>query len=129
MPTATPETVKPLNISFVHLGCPKNLVDTETMLGSLEQDGHTIVADETDADMVLVNTCAFIEEAQKESVQTLVRLAEGGKRLLISGCLAQKFQGELLDLFPEADAVVGTHQVADVASVVRKIQQGERVLA
>jgi ribosomal protein S12 methylthiotransferase len=129
MPTATPETVKPLNISFVHLGCPKNLVDTETMLGSLEQDGHTIVADETQADMVLVNTCAFIEEAQKESVQTLVRLAEGGKRLLISGCLAQKFQGELLDLFPEADAVVGTHQVADVASVVRKIQQGERVLA
>ena len=129
MSTATPKTVKPLNISFVHLGCPKNLVDTETMLGSLEQDGHTIVADESTADMVLVNTCAFIEEAQKESVQTLVRLAEGGKRLLISGCLAQKFQGELLDLFPEADAVVGTHQVADVASVVRKVQQGERVLA
>jgi ribosomal protein S12 methylthiotransferase len=129
MPTATSETVKPLNIGFVHLGCPKNLVDTETMLGRLEQDGHTIVADETDADMVLVNTCAFIEDAQKESIQTLVRLAEGGKRLLISGCLAQKFQGELLDLFPEADAVVGTHQVADVASVVRKVQQGERVLA
>ena len=128
-PSATEEKPKSLNIGFVHLGCPKNLVDTETMLGSLEQDGHRIVADETEADMVLVNTCAFIEEAQKESVQTLVRLAEGGKRLLISGCLAQKFQGELLELFPEADAVVGTHQVADVASVVRKVQQGERVLA
>jgi ribosomal protein S12 methylthiotransferase len=128
-PVATEENVKPLNIGFVHLGCPKNLVDTETMLGSLEQDGHRIVADEAEADMVLVNTCAFIEEAQEESVQTLVRLAEGGKRLLISGCLAQKFQGELLELFPEADAVVGTHQVADVASVVRKVQQGERVLA
>ncbi len=128
-PSATEEKPKSLNIGFVHLGCPKNLVDTETMLGSLEQDGHRIVADEAEADMVLVNTCAFIEEAQEESVQTLVRLAEGGKRLLISGCLAQKFQGELLELFPEADAVVGTHQVADVASVVRKVQQGERVLA
>jgi ribosomal protein S12 methylthiotransferase len=128
MPTAT-ESNTSLNISFVHLGCPKNLVDTETMLGKLEADGHHIVADEREADMVLVNTCAFIEEAQQESVETLVRLAGNGKRLLISGCLAQKFQGELLDLFPEADAVVGTHQVADVASVVRKVQQGERVLA
>jgi ribosomal protein S12 methylthiotransferase len=125
----THETPAPLNISFVHLGCPKNLVDTETMLGKLEADGHRIVGDEAEADMVLVNTCAFIEEAQQESVETLVRLAEHGKRLLISGCLAQKFQGELLELFPEADAVVGTHQVADVASVVRKVQQGERVLA
>lgn len=118
-----------LSIGFVHLGCPKNLVDTETMLGYLERDGHTIVASEAEADVVLVNTCAFIEAAQQESVQTLVGLAEQGKRLLISGCLAQKFQGELLDLFPEADAVVGTHQVADVASVVRRVQQGERVLA
>jgi ribosomal protein S12 methylthiotransferase len=125
MPTTTSPNAA-LNISFVHLGCPKNLVDTETMLGKLEADGHHIVADEREADMVLVNTCAFIEEAQQESVETLVRLAGNGKRLLISGCLAQKFQGELLDLFPEADAVVGTHQVADVASVVRKVQQGER---
>jgi ribosomal protein S12 methylthiotransferase len=131
-PTATDVSalsVKPMAISFVHLGCPKNLVDTETMLGLLERDGHKIVATEAEADMVLVNTCAFIDEAQKESVQCLVNLAEQGKRLLISGCLAQKFQGELLELFPEADAVVGTHNVAEISSVVRRIQQGERVLA
>jgi ribosomal protein S12 methylthiotransferase len=119
----------PLKIGFIHLGCPKNLVDTETMLGVLENDGHQIVANEQDADMVLVNTCAFIEEAQQESVETLVGLASAGKRLMIAGCLAQKFQGELLELFPEADAVVGTHQIADVASVIRKVQQGERVLS
>jgi ribosomal protein S12 methylthiotransferase len=118
-----------LSIGFVHLGCPKNLVDTETMLGKLEQDGHKIVASPEDADLMLVNTCAFIEEAQKESVQCLVDLAQQGKRLLIAGCLAQKFQGDLLELFPEADAVVGTHNITEVSSVVRRVQAGERVLA
>ena len=118
-----------LNIGFLHLGCPKNLVDTEAMLGALERDGHRIVAAEEEADLMLVNTCAFIEEAQQESVESLVRLASAGKRLLIAGCLAQKFQQELLDLFPEADAVVGIHNVEEVASIVRRAQQGERVLA
>jgi ribosomal protein S12 methylthiotransferase len=124
-----PTASTPLNIGFVHLGCPKNLVDTETMLGVLEADGHRLVSSDDEADLMLVNTCAFIDEAQKESIQTLVGLAERGKRLMIAGCLAQKFQGELLELFPEADAVVGTHNVADVASVLRRVQAGERVLA
>lgn len=118
-----------LNVGFIHLGCPKNLVDTETMLGLLEKDGHRIVASEAEADVVLVNTCAFIEDAQKESVQQLVRLAEAGKQLVIAGCLAQKYQGELLELFPEAGAVVGTHDLANIASIVRRTQQGERVVA
>ncbi|MEB3205844.1 MAG: 30S ribosomal protein S12 methylthiotransferase RimO [Vampirovibrionales bacterium] len=116
-------------IGFVHLGCAKNLVDTETMLGLLAKDGHTLVQDETEADVVLVNTCAFIEKAQEESVEALATLAEQGKKLLITGCLAQKFQGELLDLFPEAEAVVGIDQVPDIASIVRQTSQGERVLA
>jgi ribosomal protein S12 methylthiotransferase len=116
-------------IGFVHLGCPKNLVDTETMLGLLERDGHKVVADEAEADYVLVNTCAFIEAAQKESVKHLVGLAEQGKRLIVTGCLAQKFQGELLDLFPEADAVVGINDVPDIAKIFNRVQQGERVLA
>lgn len=127
--TETAEKIPPQKIGFVHLGCPKNLVDTENMLGLLAQDGHQIVADEAEADVVLVNTCAFIEKAQEESVQTLANLAEGGKKLLISGCLAQKFQGELLDLFPEAQAVVGTHNVPDIANIVRRTAKGERVLA
>jgi ribosomal protein S12 methylthiotransferase len=119
----------PQKISFVHLGCPKNLVDTENMLGLLEQAGHTIVQDETEADIVMVNTCAFIDKAQQESVGVLANLAEGGKRLLITGCLAQKFQGELLDLFPEADAVVGIDNVPQIAKIMERVGQGERVLA
>src|ERR1700755_2150499 len=79
-------------VGFVHLGCPKNLVDTETMLGILGRDQHEIVGDEADADIVLVNTCAFIESAQRESVRALATLAEQGKELVIAGCLAQKFQ-------------------------------------
>jgi ribosomal protein S12 methylthiotransferase len=116
-------------VGFVHLGCPKNLVDTENMLGLLEGAGHEIVACESDADVVLVNTCAFIEKAQQESVRSLATLAEQGKQLIISGCLAQKFQGELLDLFPEAGAVVGINNVPEITSVMSRMEQGERVLA
>lgn len=116
-------------VGFVHLGCPKNLVDTETMLGILDKDQHEIVADEAEADIVLVNTCAFIDSAQKESVRALAELAEQGKELLITGCLAQKFQGELLDLFPEARAVVGINNVAEIGDVMKRVEKGERVLA
>jgi ribosomal protein S12 methylthiotransferase len=136
VPKPTPEQIaqslKPhvgRKIGFVHLGCPKNLVDTETMLGLLEADGHQIVGDEADADVMLVNTCAFIDSAQKESIQVLANLAEGGKKLLVTGCLAQKFQSELLDLFPEAEAVVGIHSVPDIANIVRRTATGERVTA
>ncbi len=116
-------------VGFVHLGCPKNLVDTETMLGILDKDQHQIVASEEEADIVLVNTCAFIDSAQKESVSVLANLAEQGKELLITGCLAQKFQGELLDLFPEAKAVVGINNVAEIGDVMKRVERGERVLA
>lgn len=116
-------------VGFVHLGCPKNLVDTETMLGILDRNSHEIVADESEADIVLVNTCAFIESAQKESVRALAELAEQGKELMITGCLAQKFQGELLDLFPEARAVVGINNVGEIGDVMKRVEQGERVLA
>lgn len=116
-------------VGFVHLGCPKNLVDTETMLGILDGDGHEIVASEEEADIVLVNTCAFIEQAQQDSVRALATLAEQGKKLIISGCLAQKFQGELLDLFPEAGAVVGINNVPEIGAVMKRMETGERVLA
>jgi ribosomal protein S12 methylthiotransferase len=116
-------------VGFIHLGCPKNLVDTETMLGILDKDQHEIVGNEEDADIVLVNTCAFIESAQRESVRALATLAEQGKELLITGCLAQKFQGELLDLFPEAKAVVGINNVGEIGDVMKRVEKGERVLA
>lgn len=116
-------------VGFVHLGCPKNLVDTETMLGILDKEQHEIVGDESEADIVLVNTCAFIDSAQAESVRALATLAEQGKELMITGCLAQKFQGELLDLFPEARAVVGINNVGEIGDVMKRVEQGERVLA
>ena len=120
---------KKKKVGFVHLGCPKNLVDTETMLGILDKNKHEIVASEEEADIVLVNTCAFIESAQRESVRALATLAEQGKELMITGCLAQKFQGELLDLFPEARAVVGINNVGEVGEIMKRVESGERVLA
>jgi ribosomal protein S12 methylthiotransferase len=129
IPAEQPAATLPRKVGFVHLGCPKNLVDTENMLGLLEKDGHQIVACEDEADIVLVNTCSFIEKAQEESVRVLANLAEQGKKLMITGCLAQKFQGELLDLFPEAEAVVGIHNVPEIADIMRRTGHGERVLA
>ncbi len=128
-PAVTPKTQATKKVGFVHLGCPKNLVDTETMLGILGRDNHEIVGDESEADIVLVNTCAFIESAQRESVRALANLAEQGKELVIAGCLAQKFQGELLELFPEARAVVGIDNVGQIGDIMKRVEQGERVLA
>lgn len=116
-------------IGFVHMGCPKNLVDTEHMLGLLHEAGHRIVSDEASADVVLVNTCSFIEKAQVESVRSLVQLAEAGKKVVITGCLAQKYQSELLDLIPEAHAVVGTGDMGEIVSVLDGVQRGERVIS
>jgi ribosomal protein S12 methylthiotransferase len=116
-------------IGFVHLGCPKNLVDTEHMLGLLNEAGHTIVGEESDADVMLVNTCSFIEQAQVESVRNLVTLAEAGKKVVITGCLAQKFQDELLELIPEACAIVGTGDMTSIVDVVNRVQRGERVIS
>lgn len=126
----TPKTAdSPKTIGYVHLGCPKNLVDTETMLGHLKTAGHQIVGDETDADVVVVNTCSFIEPAQQESVSHLVRLAEAGKKVVITGCLSQKYQGELLDLIPEAHAIVGTGDLNKIVDVVNRVDRGERVVS
>ncbi len=93
-------------MAFAHLGCEKNRVDTEHMLGLLAQAGYGVSADESQASLVVVNTCSFIQEAREESVRTLVELAEQGKELIIAGCLAQHFQEELLESLPEAKAIV-----------------------
>ena len=79
------------------------------------------MADDSEADVMLVNTCAFIDKAQEESVRVLAELAEQGKKLVISGCLAQKFQGELLELFPEAEAVVGINNVPEIAQFFHRV--------
>ena len=114
-------------VAFAHLGCEKNRVDTEHMLGLLAQAGYGVSADEQDATVVVVNTCSFIQEAREESVRTLVELAEQGKELIIAGCLAQHFQEELLESLPEAKAIVGTGDYQHIVSVLERVEAGERV--
>jgi ribosomal protein S12 methylthiotransferase len=124
--TGCTEIRKP-TVAFAHLGCEKNRVDTEHMLGLLAEAGYGVSADESEANLVVVNTCSFIQEARQESVRTLVELAEQGKELIISGCLAQHFQEELLDSLPEAKAIVGTGDYQHIVSVLERVQAGERV--
>jgi len=124
-PSAAPAPRK--TVAFAHLGCEKNRVDTEHMLGLLAQAGYGVSADENDATVVVVNTCSFIQEAREESVRTLVELAEQGKELIIAGCLAQHFQEELLESLPEAKAIVGTGDYQHIVSVLERVEAGERV--
>jgi ribosomal protein S12 methylthiotransferase len=121
-----PGVPKP-TIAFAHLGCEKNRVDTEHMLGLLAQAGYGVTADESDANVVVVNTCSFIQDARQESVRTLVELAEQGKQLIIAGCLAQHFQTDLLESLPEAKAIVGTGDYQHIVSVLERVEAGERV--
>ncbi|HEY9623821.1 MAG TPA: 30S ribosomal protein S12 methylthiotransferase RimO [Crinalium sp.] len=116
-------------IAVSHLGCEKNRIDTEHMLGLLVQAGYQVDTNEELADYVIVNTCSFIQSAREESVRTLVELAEADKKIVITGCMAQHFQQELLDALPEAVAIVGTGDYHKIVEVVQRVQQGERVQA
>jgi ribosomal protein S12 methylthiotransferase len=114
-------------IAVSHLGCEKNRIDTEHMLGLLVQAGYEVDADEALADYVIVNTCSFIQAAREESVRTLVELAEANKKIVITGCMAQHFQAELLEELPEAVAIVGTGDYHKIVDVVERAEAGERV--
>ena len=114
-------------IAITHLGCEKNRVDTEHMLGLLVQAGYAVDSNEEFADYVIVNTCSFIESARQESVRTLVELAEAQKKVVITGCLAQHFQEELLNEIPEAVALVGTGDYHKIVEVIQRAEAGERV--
>jgi ribosomal protein S12 methylthiotransferase len=103
------------------LGCPKNLVDTENMIGILHGAGYPITADHSKADFSLVNTCTFIEGSTNESIDVLTELADQGQKLIITGCMAQRFKGDLFEELPEAQAVVGTGNVQDILEVVREV--------
>ena len=118
---------KKATVAFSHLGCEKNRVDTEHMLGLLAEAGYGVSADEADANVVVVNTCSFIQDARTESVRTLVELAEQGKQIVIAGCLAQHFQEELLEALPEARAIVGTGDYQHIVEVLERVEAGERV--
>ncbi len=116
-----------LSVAFVHLGCEKNRVDTEHMVGLLDQAGYCVSTNESDASLVVVNTCSFIQEAREESVRNLVNLADQGKEIIIAGCLAQHFKEELLEALPEAKAIVGTGDYQHIVEVLKKVEKGERV--
>lgn len=115
-------------IAITHLGCEKNRIDTEHMLGLLVSAGYDVDANEELADYAIVNTCSFIQAAREESVRTLVELAEAGKKIVITGCMAQHFREELLAELPEAVAVVGTGDYQKIVDVIQRAEAGERVV-
>ena len=115
---------KPVRVGLISLGCAKNLVDAEIMLGSLLKSGVAITNDAAQADAVIINTCSFIDAAQEESVDTILEsvelrdAAKSGQAVIVSGCLPQRFRGELPRLLPEVDAFMGIDQVAQVGEIV-----------
>src|ERR1043165_5468222 len=117
---------RPVRVGLISLGCAKNLVDAEIMLGSLIKQGVEITNDAATADALIVNTCSFIDTAQEESVDTILESAQlrdasnRGQALIVSGCLPQRFRDELPAVLPEVDAFMGIDQVAQVSDVVQK---------
>src|SRR6266705_6419021 len=123
---------RPLRVGLISLGCAKNLVDGEIMLGTLLKDGVEITNEAAAADVVIVNTCSFIDSAQEESVDAILesdQLREAkncGQGLIVSGCLPQRFRDELPKLLPEVDAFMGIDQVAQINEIVQKALQRRR---
>ncbi|BFL12326.1 30S ribosomal protein S12 methylthiotransferase RimO [[Clostridium] hylemonae] len=118
-----------MNILFISLGCDKNLVDSEVMLGLLDREGYQIVDDEAEADIIVVNTCCFIHDAKEESIQTILEMAEYKqtgrlKALIVTGCLAQRYQKEIVEEIPEVDAVLGTSSYDKIAEAVKEVLEG-----
>ncbi len=110
-------------IGFISLGCPKNLVDSEVMLGLLQQEGHTFTSNQSEADVIVVNTCSFIEGSKKESIDTILEAAEfkktgACKRLVVTGCLAERYPREILSDLAEVDAILGTNQLVQITEAV-----------
>ena len=122
-----------MKLGLISLGCPKNLVDSEVMLGIIEKYNIEITNDPEAAEIIIVNTCGFIESAKQESIETILSMAayktEGCCRyLIVTGCLAQRYAQELFEDMPEVDAIVGTNVYKDIDKVIGKVMQGERVL-
>src|SRR5690554_282845 len=122
-----------MKIGVVSLGCAKNLVDTEIVLGFLSDAEHEIVSDPGQAEIIIVNTCGFIEEAKEESINAILEMAgykEKGscKALVVMGCLSQRYTQELWDEIPEIDAMVGTNELDLVPDIIKRAAAGERVL-
>ncbi|HEY1801759.1 MAG TPA: 30S ribosomal protein S12 methylthiotransferase RimO [Terriglobales bacterium] len=124
LPAISPQADVPRpKVGFVSLGCPKNLVDSEVMMGILAQAGGDLVVRPEDADVIVVNTCSFIESAQRESVDTILEMAKHktsgrAQKLVVAGCLVERFRGEIRKNIPEVDAVVGTGELDSILAAV-----------
>jgi tRNA A37 methylthiotransferase MiaB len=113
-----------MKIGMVSLGCPKNLVDSEVMLGLAQQHGHQLTRDAAEADVLVVNTCAFIDKAKQESIDTILEMAEHKKtgvcrRLVVTGCMAERYRDDLREQIPEIDAVIGTGEVPMIVEALQ----------
>ena len=120
-----------MKIGFVSLGCSKNLVDTEVMLHTLYEAGHEIVPDETEADIIVINTCGFIESAKQESIDNILDIAWLKKNrslrgIIATGCLVERYREQILEEMPEVDALVGVGSLSRIADAVASVARGER---
>lgn len=120
-----------MNIYFISLGCDKNLVDSENMLGILNENGYRITNDEKEADIIIINTCCFIHDAKQESINTILEMAEYKKSgdikaLIVTGCLAERYKDEILKEIPEVDALLGTSSFSEILIVINEITDGSQ---
>ena len=120
-----------MKVLFISLGCDKNLVDSEVMLGILAKRGYEITDDETQADVIVVNTCCFIHDAKEESIQMILEMAENKKEgmpkaLIVTGCLAERYKEEILQEIPEVDAIVGTTSYKRIADAIEEALEGKK---
>lgn len=120
-----------MNIFFVSLGCDKNLVDSENMLGLLNDNGYRITNEEHEADIIIVNTCCFINDAKQESINTILEMAQykmNGKAeaLIVTGCLAERYKDEILSEIPEVDALLGTTSFTEIIPIIQKLTDGNK---
>ncbi len=116
-----------MKILFVSLGCDKNLVDTEFMLGTLRDAGHTFTNDETEADVIVINSCCFINDAKEESINTILEMAEykdkgSCKVLIVTGCLAERYRDEIIAEIPQVDVILGTNSYEEIAKAIEEVQ-------
>ena len=120
-----------MKIGFVSLGCPKNQLDTEVMLYELVMEGFEITPDETEADVVVINTCAFIESAKQESIDTILEIAqlkkEGLKAIIVTGCLAERYREDILNELPEVDAVLGVGSIHEIAKTAKAVMEAKKL--
>lgn len=122
-----------MKIGVVSLGCPKNLVDSETMLGLIHKEKYEITNDPSEAEIIIVNTCGFIESAKEESINTILQMAEykksgSCKYIIVTGCLSQRYAEELFSELPEADAIAGVEVYDEISSIIKRVMNGERFI-